>query len=317
MKNLIDAQEFTKALIDGFGKQKRLIRLPKKVDISTGRMEESAVLMLSDMHIGKVNYYAELETGKGYQTYNTQIAIKEANRLVDGVFTINQLLSHSYAIRKLYIFGLGDLVDNDIIVKGQRFYVDVGVGAQIMLATKILEDMLVAFLNTFEEIEFILIGGNHGRLTEHREMAPFYNNFDWLLGQMLSKSFKDEPRVKIVTPESWFHLHKIYDWKFLLHHGNTVYSWMGLPYYGIVRSGKSRRTEMDVDIECIGHFHTTMEIPISSHSKTLVNGSWIEKDDFGWRQYGNLSKAEQYYFGVSPKRARSWSFVLDLKKEDK
>ena len=172
--------------------------------------------------------------------------------------------------------------------------------------------MFTEFLKMFDEIEFVVIGGNHGRMTQGREAAPFYNNFDYLLGKMIEITFKDEPRVKVITPESWFHLHKIYGWKYLLHHGNTVFSWMGLPYYGIVRSGKSRRTEIDIDLECIGHFHQSMEIKISSKSKTLVNGSWIKDDDFGWRQFGQRSVPEQYYFGTSERRPRTWSFVIDL-----
>jgi len=69
---------------------------------------------------------------------------------------------------------------------------------------------------------------------------------------------------------------------------------------------------MNYDIECIGHFHQKMEIPIGSNAIALVNGAWIENDDFAWRTMGVLSRPEQWYFGVSPKRPRTWQFPLDL-----
>lgn len=312
MKEIIDFQQFGSSLVQQL-KGKRLIRIPLNREIFKGRLQESAVLMLSDIHWGKINQFLAPESDTPTITYNTEIALREAGRLVESVYSLNQLLSAGYQLDKLYIFGLGDLIDNDIIYKGQRFFIEVGAGQQVVDLVKVLSDMLVQFLKMFHEIEFIVIGGNHSRFG-FPETAPASNSFDYLIGKMLEMVFKDEPRVKIVVPDSWFYVHKIYNWRYLLHHGNTTYSWMSLPYYGVVRQGKARRVEIPHEVECIAHFHQRMEIPISSTSMTLVNGSWIEKDDFAWRKFGILSKPEQYYFGVSPKRPRTWSFNLELKR---
>jgi hypothetical protein len=315
-KNIPEMIEY-EALVDSLREQAQkdaaIIQTPPKQELFSGRREESAVLMVSDAHVGKRNYFLDMETGESIETYNKDIMLKEFNRLLDGISTVNAILANSYTLRKLYIFGLGDILDNDIIVKGQKWFVDVGVGGQLMLAVEAFTKLINELLMTFEEIEFVVIGGNHGRMTPRREKAPFYNNFDWIMGQVLKIQFQNEPRVTITTPESWFYLQKIYGWRYLLHHGNSVYSWMGLPYYGLQRSGKARRTEVAIDVECIGHFHQRMEIPINSKSYTLVNGSWIDRDDFGWEKYGVFSKPEQIYFGVSPKRPRTWSFNLDLR----
>jgi len=55
-----------------------------------------------------------------------------------------------------------------------------------------------------------------------------------------------------------------------------------------------------------------MEIPLSSRAITLVNGSWVPKGMYAWKKYGVLTKAEQIYFGTSPKRPRTWQFTLNL-----
>ena len=311
-EKLVDLGGFSKEMMKQFSRQKRLIHAPRARDLFRGKIEESAVLMLSDIHCGQVNKFLEPETGKMVTTYDIDKTIDEFDRLLDGVCTINQLLSANYQIDKLYIFGLGDYLEGDIIFEGQRFFISEGVGAQLVTLVGIMTNFINELLKTYKEIEFICISGNHGRFGRKREAAPTSNTFDYLMGKWLETVFKDEPRVKIVVPESWYYLAKIYNWRYLLHHGDTVYSWMSLPYYGLKRQGTARRIEIPHNMECIGHFHQKMEIPISSKSLTLVNGGWIEKSDFGWRKFGILSYPEQYYFGVSPKRSRSWCFGIDL-----
>ena len=309
----IDYQEFVNELLTAYGNMEGILKSPQIEDVFHGKLEETAVLHLSDVHQGKVNWFTDLETNAGYETYNEKIMYAEMDRLVEAILSVNLLLAQSYTLKELYIFATGDLLDNDLIVRGQRFFVDVGVGLQTVKAQRLFEDFTLQMLRFFERVHWRIIPGNHGRMTQQREKAPYYNNFDWLLAQMLALAFRNEPRVTVESPESWFGLYKIYGWRYFLHHGDTVYSWMGIPYYGLQRQGKSRRTEVDMDIELIGHFHQQMEIPISSKSYTLVSGCWIEKDDWGWQKYGVFSKPEQRYFGVSPKRPRTWSFNLDLR----
>ena len=311
MKNLVDAQDFAKEILDGLGKQKPILYLPKNKKIFKGKIVEAAALMLSDIHAGQVNKFPD-ESGKLVTTYDTNIMVQEFDRLLDGVFTVNTLLSGSYQLNKLYIFGLGDYMENDVIYKGQRFFIDKSVGQQLKMLVNVFSDFLLRCAEMFDEVEFICVAGNHGRFQMGRDAAPIENNFDNLFGWMLEIMFRGNKKVKITVPETWFYVARVYDWKYFLHHGDTVYSWMNIPYYGLKRQGTARRIEIPFDIECIGHFHHRMEIPISGESITLVNGGWISKSDFGWRKFGVLSKPEQIYFGISPKRARSWCFNLDL-----
>jgi len=310
--NLVDVQELATAVIDKLQHSDIKLIVPKRRNLFRGKLLETAVLLLSDIHSGQINKFCDPESGKMETTYNTQIMKQEFDRLLDGIKSINEILSHSYRLDKLYIFGLGDYIENDVIYRGQRFFVDRGVGDQLSTIVDILSQLFTALLADFKEIEFICVIGNHGRFQMSHEAAPTSNSFDYLMGKMLQIMFKDEKRVKITLPESWYYFQKIYDWKYFLHHGDTVYSWMSLPYYGLKRQGTSRRVETPFDVECIGHFHQIMTIPIGGNSKTIVNGSFIPKSDFGWKKFGILSKAEQYYFGVSPKRPRSWRWTIDL-----
>ena len=312
MKEVVDIQEFSDSILKGLGRE-RLVKCPSPRNTFKGRILETAVLLLSDVHAGQVNSFLEPGNVKPTITYNSDIMVQEFNRLIDGISTINQLLSYAYRVDKLYIFGLGDYIENDLIFRGQRFFIDKASGEQLVFLSKVMADFISELLKEFKEVEFVCIAGNHGRFQTAREAAPACNSFDYLFGKMLEVIFKDEPRVKIVIPESWYYFADIYKWRYFLHHGDTVYSWMSIPYYGLKRQGTARRVEERFDIECIGHFHQLMTVPIGGNSKTIVNGSWIANSDLGWKKFGQKSKAEQYYFGVSPKRARTWRWTIDLK----
>jgi hypothetical protein len=311
---LLEVKDFNNLLLGAVKNQPSKVSIPNRWKIGKGRLIESAVLMLSDVHCGRINEFLNFDSGKLEITYNVEKCEEEFNQLAKNLYEINSLLSTSFQIDDLYIFGLGDLVEGDLIFKGQKWFVDYGVGKQIVLLTKIITDFIVEMLKMHKTVTFIDVVGNHGRMTERREAAPIENSFDYLLGKILEIVFKNEPRVKIVVPDAKVYLQKIYSWRYLLQHGENVYSWMGIPYYGIVRQGKSRRMEISYDLECIGHHHQRMEIPVSSATSSLVNGSFIEKDQSVWEKFGRITKAEQWYFGVSPKRPRTWAFNVDLVK---
>ena len=313
---IVSVEELGKMFVEKM-KEKPVLRLPAKRELFVGKLEESAVLLLGDIHAGKKNFWLNSDTNRSEETYNLSIMRLEFDRLVDSMAGINILLSHSYNIRKLYIFGLGDWVENNMIFHGQQWYVEKGVGGQAIILTQIMKDFLLICLKMYDEVELITVSGNHGRMTEGRESAPIENSFDWMVSKNLEMLFEGHDRIKINTSESWEYYPKIYDWKFRMSHGEDVKSWMGFPYYGVNKKTTKRRNEVDFDVECIGHWHRKFEIPISSKAVTLINGAWIPKDDFGWKIYGEYSAPVQWYFGVSPKRPRTWSFGLDLLHDPK
>ena len=313
-EKLINYQELSQSLLEAVSQNKPKIHLPKPKTLPAGKLTEQAVLHLSDIHYGKINYFYDTEKNQRQLTYNPAIFVKEMNRLLDSMATINHLLAGGYNLEVLHIFATGDLVDNEIIYRGQSKFVEEGVISQVLNLSFYLKEMIVNLLKLFPRIEMVVVGGNHSRITARREADWDENNFDYLVGCLLQRMFEGEERVKIIVPQSWFYVAKVYGWKYLLHHGNTVWSWMGMPYYGITRQSKSRMIEVPFDVELIGHFHPPQifPLPTSSHSITFVNGCWIEKDTWSWQKYATISRAKQHYFGVSPKRAISWSFPLEL-----
>lgn len=311
-KILKEIKRLEDSLINRLKSEKRLIKIPPRRDKTVGTIEEQAILLLSDIHCGKINMFPNIDTGKSHETYNYNVSKKEMVRLITSINRVNSLLGTHYNLKKLNIFCLGDLLDNDRIIAGHKFYIEEGIGWQLETASKMISEMIIELLKHFEQIEITFVGGNHGRTNKRMEKEPYYNNYDHLLGKILQILFGDEKRVIIDCPQAWFAYKKIYKWKYFLHHGNDIWTWMSYPYYGITRKSAYRKAELPFDVECIGHFHTRMEIPIGKNSMTLVNGSWINDDDYSWFQFGKLTQAEQIYFGVSKKRPKTWQFNLDL-----
>jgi len=135
-------------------------------------------------------------------------------------------LQPSYAIDTLYVFFVGDILDNHFIYKGQQFFVDNDVGKQIWIAVKAFQEVLTAFLTKFKKVVVIGIPGNHGRMTPQIEEHFTTSTWDYQLLKILDVCFQNEKRIEFIVPESWFYVAKIKGWKYLLHHGNSVYSWM-------------------------------------------------------------------------------------------
>jgi predicted phosphodiesterase len=312
----VTAESIAKEVIDGILKQDARSISVKYDGRKKGKIKEDCVLVLSDLHIGKKNVFFDPVENANVETYNEDIMWKQGERLINSIYKINDILLPSYMFEKLHIFCAGDILDNHMIYPGQAFSVNLDVGKQIWVAVKLFVEMIDKLLVIFKNIEIDAIPGNHGRMSERPMDIPVSSNFDYQVMKIIDTWYRKEPRVIINAPESWYMVAEIKGWKYFIHHGNTVYSWMSLPYYGIVRQSKARRLELQYDIEVIGHFHTRMEIPTSSKTYTLVNGSWISKDTFGWKKFGALSKPEQYFFGISNKRPVSWKFELDLGYDD-
>lgn len=310
-KQKIDVEILGDYIVNHIKTAKPLIEIPYR-KIFKGKQQETAVLLLSDIHIGKKNKFLDIVTGKSEITYDTDVMIQEFRNLTESIYSIIKLLSTSFNIEHLYIFALGDLVDNDRIFPGQRFSIDFEVGKQLWVGVQVISDFLRTMLSVFKHITFVNIIGNHGRFSAAREEAPVTNFFDYHLARILEVLFHNEKRISFIIPDSWFYLLTIDRWKYLLHHGDTVYSWLSIPFYGLTRQGKARRIELPYDLEAVGHFHQRMEIPVSSNSYTLVNGGFIPKDNYAWKKFGVISKPEQTFFGVSRKRPRTWSFALSL-----
>lgn len=127
------------------------------------------------------------------------------------------------------------------------------------------------------------------------------NSFEYLLGKLLQERFKENKRVEIIVPDSYLYTAEIRGHKYLLFHGSTI---RGATLNSIERATKELATlayKEFYDLIIIGHFHTSLKLRITPETTLLVNGCFIQDDDYAYKKLRKFSSATQYLFNISKK----------------
>lgn len=283
---------------------------------SIGKRQEEAVLVLSDMHTGMVNEIYDPITQRKIVTYNEAIRQQEALYLRDSIFEIHEILSKSYNLKTLHIFMLGDMITNDRIFDGQAFEIDRPYGQQVWDTVRDLTNLINQMKDRFENIHIIGAVGNHGRSNPNTYEEPVENNFEWSLYKMIQQTFNNDPRVRVEVPNTRFYSTSIL--------GHTYYMSHGDSFRGFSRNAvdKAARDVLNAlipdlpqgfDVYIMGHMHSAEKMDLNERSSLLINGSWIPRDQYGYKMFRRYSKPQQWFFGVSEGRPITWAYALDLK----
>jgi len=264
-----------------------------------GLQQEDMALVWSDMHTGMINKHPLTKK----ITYNQEIQEKELQNLLRGVLRFQQLYSPSYNLKTFYIFDVGDNITNDRIYEGQKLEITCGVGEQVIKTLNYQSDFINKLLEVFPKVVMIKVPGNHGRTTSKPCSEDASNSFEYLLGKMLQERFSGNKRVEIIVPESYTHTVQIYDHKYLLTHGNIV---RGASLNSIEKAVKDIATlayQEFYNLIIIGHFHTSLKLRITPETNLLVNGCFINCDDYAYQKLHKFSSPTQYLFNISKKSA--------------
>ena len=290
----------------------KVIKLDEpKSQKSNNKKEETSILDISDVHLGMINEVFDSETGKKITTYNMDIFQKELQILQNGIFSIHSLLNHSYTLNKLVIFVLGDIITNDRIFKEQAFEIEKVVGLQIWDGVNYFTKLFNNLLNLYQEIEVVCCVGNHGR-----SMPDFYsecveNNFEYFMYKVWEKQFEGSKRIKIIVPSTRRYIHKIYNWRHLIEHGDSL---IGSSENAVEKQIKDLSLNVGgFDVMHFGHFHKLKEREIADKVIVKQSGCWILKDDYSFKKYKTYSIPKQWFFGCSEKRIETWNFKLDIR----
>lgn len=273
----------------------------KKVKLVTSwnkvKQSEDMVQLWSDMHDGMINK----NPLTGEVTYNEKIEKQELITFTKGVHRFYQLYKPSYNIETLHILDLGDNITNDRIYIGQQAEVVCGVGEQVVKVVEHQSRFIKEMLRFFPRIVFIGVVGNHGRTTSKPISEDATSNFEFLKNKWLQERFANNPRVDFIVPKTYLHTFKIKGHKYLMMHGNNI---RGATLNSIEKATKELSDlamEEKYSLMVMGHFHTTLKLPIKPNTQLLVNGCWIDIDDFAYTKLRKYSTPAQYNFLVSKK----------------
>jgi len=221
---------------------------------------ESAILMLSDLHADQDIKPVRVQ---GLEHYGFDVACRRAERIVDT--TISHLVDNmnNYHFETLYIFGLGDFVNGEIHSATEHSKWKNAI-KNSMATGELIAQMITDLSKYFPKIVYIGVSGNHGRRSMKKDYRGAHNNWDYFVSSYAMSRLDpliESGRLTYCIPDAWSAGIKIYDWNFVLNHGDDIKGWNGISYYGIER--RTRRltaiggiTGVIPNYYVFGHFHT-------------------------------------------------------------
>jgi len=273
--------------------------------------KETASLLLGDFHMGEIVSPDEVFNFGGY---NFDIFVKRLKFLSDSIKSITVKKLRGYEINKLVIFMLGDMVSgriHDELIENSEDII-----FQVMNGAYVTAQFIQEMSKMFNEIEIEGVLGNHGRLTMKKHYKKRYTNWDFVFYQMLSMFLAKNKRITCHFPKCPFLVKKIYDWGFLVMHGDNINSWMGIPWYGIQRvtwklgdllQGQGHRIHYRV----LGHFHHTGELD-RTPGEIMINGSVIGGTEYSLNKLAEFDRPTQIFIGVHKEIGVTWRYHLRL-----
>ena len=259
--------------------------------------DESAVLVLSDLHFGKKT-----------KTYNMAIAQQRFIKLIDNTLAILSERSKISPIKELHLFWTGDIVDGEQIYATHGSHIDDHVVNQIFKSLEIVAPQITRFVEAGYVVHNHFVRGNHGRVSKfHHEVT----NWDYIYGLTLELMLKNVPNMTFNVTSNWNQVVNVRGKRILQWHGHQIKMTMNLPWYSLTTRISRWATcdELeDFDISVSGHFHSSSVINWNE-KKVFTNGTMVSGDQFALEFIGLASTECQHLFGVN-ENGVTWKYEV-------
>lgn len=289
------------------------------VFVSPDADEEVPVILMGDIHGG-----TEIKPDEvgGLGEFNFQIFKRRLDTYLERIISKIEVHRRSAKIKKAVLNALGDMLEGDVIFDGQAHRIEMVTVDQLFEVAAYLVDWIQRLLATglIDTLDIVAIFGNHGRTTHKKGATKAHANWDYVLYRYMAALLKTEPRVKWFIPKAWFAVYQLFEWRLYCTHGDTIKSWLGIPYYGIQRHD-SRTTLLLQSVDLNYHYwicgdkHVTATIPRVQGAQ-IMNGSIVGGSDFSMHQLGTASEPMQTMFGISERHGKTWQYDFVLDRRD-
>jgi hypothetical protein len=280
---------------------------------------QSAVLLLSDTHVGQV---VEPDQTLGLGEYNFDVFLSRLKRLEQAVFSI--LHDHvTTKVDELVIPLLGDMMHGALahaVEAGQKNTLF----TQFYAAGHALSQFLRNLATLVPVVKIHTTVGNHTRWQNQRKMPTDnrYSNLDQFLYAYMEALTKDVNNVQWNITKQPFAAFKVKGYSFQCGHGDNLRGGdraLGIPAHSI---GRKISSSMGLNAKigqplpnyyCFGHLHKPIQIP-HTLGEVIVNGGFPGVDGFGLAEGFQSYWPSQKFFLVHPKfgRAACYDLRLDL-----
>lgn len=286
--------------------------LPKK-HVTT---KQSAVLLLSDTHIGQI---IKPEQTLGLGGYNFELFLRRLQRLEDSIRSIITYHTPS-GVDEIVVSMLGDMLDGAL----QH-------SAEMGQANTLLEQFysgghaiaqFLRNLSSLAPLRLYGVVGNHPRWQNQKRMPSQQrnSNYDMFLYCYLQALLRDNDRIKWNLDWQPFSTFAVRGYEFYCGHGENLRGGdktLGIPNHAIGRLVGSttqlfsRAGRPLPAYYCVGHLHRPISLP-HANGEVIVNGAFPGIDGYALNEYFNSSRPLQRFFFVHPKFGKSAEYALRL-----
>jgi predicted MPP superfamily phosphohydrolase len=279
---------------------------------------QSAVLILSDTHIGQV---VTPEQTQGFGEYNFDTFLNRMKRLED---TIHSILSDhtNTKIDEMVVAMLGDMLHgalNHAEEAGQRNVVF----NQFYAGAHVIAQFLRNMSTLVPKMRIYTTVGNHTRWgTQHKMPAKNrFSNFDMMLYAMLEALTSDIENIEWNLSEQPFAQFDVQGFKFWASHGEELKGGdkaIGIPVHSMGRRISSTTQMMasqglaPINYYVFGHHHKSMTVP-HANGEMICNGCFAGIDDFAFSAGFTPVAPIQRFFLVHPVVGRAATYDIQLR----
>jgi hypothetical protein len=279
---------------------------------------QSAMLLLSDTHVGKVVLPSQT---LGFGVYNFDVYLARMKYLEESILSI--LENHTtMKIEELVVAMLGDMLDGALdhgVEAGQRNTLF----TQFYMAGHATAQFLRVLAAHVPKVRIKTVVGNHPRWKNQHKMPTEnrYSNLDMFYYAFVEALTKDIPNIKWSLDAQPFTIFEVQGFTFKAAHGDH---WrggdkaLGIPNHAIGRElsttaqlfAKHRQQAPHYYVS--GHLHRDIQLPHALGVVT-INGGFPGLDNYSLANNFNPVDPMQFFFFVHPKFGKTAEYRLALK----
>ena len=258
------------------------------------------VMLISDEQVGERVIAEEIE---GVNYYDHEVYVKRHDLCAKKLVEISEV--HMGLKRPNAIVGfLGDSISGEIHAElAETNSLQSVPSAALVVETR--RNAIDFWLKHFENLLVIVLPGNHGRTTPKPRFKRYARmNYELLIGWWLKSLYQNNPRVKVVVPESGDYHMMMWGRGMFFTHGDRMGAMSGKgagmgfagPVLPIVRGSKNIREQQAsfgrrIDYIHIGHWHERGEA-----GGTFFNGTMAGYNEYAHGLRYRAAPAEQWLY---------------------
>lgn len=279
---------------------------------------QSAVLILSDTHVGQV---VSPNQTLGFGGYNFQTFLHRLQFLQDGVRSIMQDHTNTQIAELVLCLG-GDMIDG-ALQHGAEAKQKSTLFSQFYGAGHALAQFIRNVAPLVPKVRIYCAVGNHPRWQSQHKMPTDnrYSNLDQFLYAYVQALTKEITSVEWTLNEQPFALFYVQGFRFHLSHGDHLRGGdraLGIPNHAVGRMVSSttqlysKTDSPSPHYYLMGHMHRGIQLP-HARGSVLVNGGFPGLDGYGLMNGFSPVDASQLFFFVHPKFGKTASYDIQLK----